>query len=442
MLLTLKSLNDVVAETPDLLVHGDWLCINIDTNTPWPNKPQRFTFEGHELWVMPHTNENYAGLAINRPGNLTQDDTWALLHRALSLLAWGQDSGATVVSMSGGNLPRMMGRTGTRGVSLRDSFDLSDLQQVGQDRARVALALMREGRGLNHPAYAFLSFFRALETAIPEGRLRGQWVTDNIDDIQGHAGRDALAKLRGSVADVGVHLRESGRHAIAHAAANPIINPDDPRDARRLQTELPIIEALAVLAIERRLGIQTRSTIWREHLYELRGWKPVFGEELLAGILAGQPPADGTQIDAPMLNVRLRRSDTFIPFEGMSPFQLMWGHERVEIVYRSESGRVDLIFHLNFATERLEFSMERGIAFRDDGTVDAAHEGKALDRFARDYFGNGELQMWSVETGALISRCDAYIPVNMRIDIEAANAAIDRWDGIIEERRGPPPKDN
>lgn len=383
MLLTLKSLNDIIAETPELLVQGDWFCVNIDTNIPWPNKPQQFAFEGYDLWVMPHTNENYAGLALNRPGNLSQDDAWAVLHRALSLLAWGQDSGATVVSMSGGNLPRMMGRTGTRGVALRDAFDLSDLQQIDDQRARVALALMREGRGLNHPAYAFLSFFRALETAIPDGRARGQWVTDNVNDIQGHAGREALAKLQGTVEDVGIHLRESGRHAIAHAAADPIINPDDPRDARRLRSELPLIEALAVLAIERRLGVQTRSTIWREHLYELRGWKPSFGPGIIAGILAGAPPAEGTQIDAPTLNVRLRRSETFVPFEGMNPFHLMWGHERVEVGYRSESGRVDLVFHLNFAAERLEFSMERGIAFRDDGTVDAAIEGKALERFAR-----------------------------------------------------------
>jgi hypothetical protein len=105
-----------------------------------------------------------------------------------------------------------------------------------------------------------------------------------------------------------LHLRESSRHAIAHAQADPIINPDDPRDARRLRSELPIIEALGVLAIEQRLGIQSGHTIWKEHLYELRGWKPVFGAAIIAAVLAGEPVQEDPQIDAPVLNVRLRRS--------------------------------------------------------------------------------------------------------------------------------------
>jgi Methylamine utilization protein MauJ len=37
----------------------------------------------------------------------------------------------------------------------------SSTVETVQGRAR--LALMREGRGLNHPAYAFLSFYRILE---------------------------------------------------------------------------------------------------------------------------------------------------------------------------------------------------------------------------------------------------------------------------------------
>jgi hypothetical protein len=46
--------------------------------------------------------------------------------------------------------------------------------------------------------------------------------------------RNALDKLKATVqGDTGKHLRESGRHAIAHAQADPIINPDDPRDARQ-----------------------------------------------------------------------------------------------------------------------------------------------------------------------------------------------------------------
>jgi hypothetical protein len=201
-----------------------------------------------------------------------------------------------------------------------------------------------------------------------------------------------------------------------------------------LQKELPIIEALAVLAIEQHLGIQTRRSIWREHLYELRGWKPIFGDAIVANVLAGNPPAEEQQIDAPVINVRLRRSAPFMPLERMQPLQAAYGVGRIEVVYQSEDGLVDLIFWLNFAEERLEFHVQRSIAFRDDGSVRAAKNGKELERFFRDYFANGVLQMWNADTDVLISRCDAFIPVNFYVDIDAANAGIARWDAIIAQR--------
>jgi len=384
---------------------------------------------------MPLSTDNHPGIAFNRSANLSRDDAWALLHRALSLIAWTQNTGAVVASMSGGNLPRMMGLAKARGFTLCDDFDFSDLPQIESGRAQLALALMREGRGLNHPAYAFLSFCRVLETAIPDGKKRGAWVTTNIDNIEGHRAKEALEKLKESVrGDIGEHLRDSGRNAIAHAKADPIINPDNPRDAKRLQAELPIIEALAVLAVERQLGVQTSHAIWKEHLYELRGWKIAFGEQVIVNLLEGNFPAEGQNFDAPILNVRLRRSSPFTPLEGMVPQQSSYDHGKVELVYRSEDELVDLIFWLNFAAERLEFDPLRSVIVRDDGTPQAARNRKEIDRFMRDYFANGELQMWDYDTHVLVSRCEAFMPLNFRFDFEAANAAIDRWDATIAER--------
>lgn len=318
----MSSLNEIVADTPGLLVNGDWACLNIDTRTAWPTKPQSFTFEGRQVWVMPLTTDHYPGLATNKPTEMDRDECFALLHRALSLLAWLQDAGAIVVHMSGGNLPRMMGRQQSTGNAIRDEFDLSDLPAIQDGSGKLALALIREGRGLNHPGYSFLSFFRALETAIPNGPARGAWVTANIDRVEGHQAKDALEKLKASIqGDIGKHLRESGRHAIAHAKADPIINPDDPRDAWRLEAERPIIEALAVLAIEDHLGIQTAHKAWREHLYELRGWKRILPTAVIQASLLPEPPDLQANIDLPQINFRLRRSDPFPLLEGMMLFR-------------------------------------------------------------------------------------------------------------------------
>jgi hypothetical protein len=426
----------VLTETPELRVNGDWLCLNIESGAAWPTRAQPFTFEGHQLWVMPHTSDNYPGLAMNRPADLDRDDAWALLHRALSYVAWMENSGAMVAFRSGGNLPRMMGLGGKGGgVILRDTFDFSEVHEAADERGRMALALMREARGLNHPAYAFLSFFRVLEVAIPNGKARGDWVAANLENAGDHRAKEAVAKLRETgIEDIGVHLRESGRHAIAHAKADPIINPDDPRDAKRLQAELPIIEGLAVLAVETQLGIQTSHSIWKEHLYELKGWKRIFGADVVAAVLAGIPPEEGQVVDAPTINVRLRRGDPYAPFEAMTPVQAGYGDQRIEVVYRSADSLVDLVFWLNFAEERLVFDVQNSIKGWDDGSVAAARNGKEIDRFFRDYFLNGELQMWNAENGELISRCDAFLPINVMVNIDAFNEAINRWDDVIAER--------
>ena len=130
----------------------------------------------------------------------------------------------------------------------------------------LALGLMREGRGLNHPAYAFLSFFRVLEVAFPDGKARKSWLDANAPLVTGHRVNEALADLKGKgITDVGSHLWESGRCAIAHANRNPIVDPDDPSDMRRMYAELPIMIALAEKAIEEELGVESRATVYRKH---------------------------------------------------------------------------------------------------------------------------------------------------------------------------------
>lgn len=56
-------------------------------------------------------------------------------------------------------------------------------------------------------------------------------------------------------------------------------------------------------------------------------------------------------------------------------------------------------------------------------------------RFENDYFGNGQLHIVNADTGALIGRKDPYIPLNMFLDQEAADAEIARWKALAEQRR-------
>lgn len=50
-----------------------------------------------QVWVIPLTTDHYPGLAVNKPADEDRDESFAFLHRALSILAWLQDAGATGV---------------------------------------------------------------------------------------------------------------------------------------------------------------------------------------------------------------------------------------------------------------------------------------------------------------------------------------------------------
>jgi hypothetical protein len=53
----------------------------------------------------------------------------------------------------------------------------------------------------------------------------------------------------------------------------------------------------------------------------------------------------------------------------------------------------------------------------------------------RDYFGNGQLHIVNADTGELIGRKDAYIPMNMYLDGEGAAAELAHWKALAEQRR-------
>ena len=235
----------------ELAATGRWLVASVTARMSWPVRAQCVKYRGVEVWVIQLTKEHYPGIAFNRPQSMLSEDAEKLIMQFLSALAWIESGGILVEQFTENRHVMPMGRQQKFGFSIKDDFDFSYLPEPSDEKAQLALAIMREGRGLNHPAYAFLSFYRVLEVALHDGRARGEWMKAHVNLIRDPRAQEVIARLKADgVEDIGVHLQKSGRQAIAHARSKPIINPDDPADYRRLSAELPIIEALAVLAID------------------------------------------------------------------------------------------------------------------------------------------------------------------------------------------------
>ncbi|WP_139174111.1 hypothetical protein [Methylobacterium sp. UNC378MF] len=119
----------------------------------------------------------------------------------------------------------------------------------------------------------------------------------------------------------------------------------------------------------------------------------------------------------------------------MSPSNATVQDRKVHLVYRSKSGLIFIKFILDFGDERIIFDIEDGLFLDDDGSVTAAEHNADCQRFIRDYGLNGELQIWNASDGGLLSRKDAFIPLNCFIDLEACNAIIAAAQAEVERRR-------
>jgi len=431
-MLTIPELKDALVG--EVAERGDWVVANLETDVSWPVVYQKHEFDGMIFYIMPLAKGHYPAIALRRYGETLAEARSALL-RFLSALSWVQSSGAIVASFTAGAIPRPQSREKSFGHIITADLNLCDMPRIANPAQGLALALMREGRGLNHPAYAFLSFYRVLEAAMGNGKQRGQWITDNIDRMLDRRGLEALAELRkAGITEVGEHLYKSGRMAIAHAASQPIINPDDASDYDRIANELPVMRGLAELAIEDLLGIKTRHTAFAEHLYELDKFKMRIGSDRVAAIMDGKLPDKRETIDLPVVDVELRRREPYPPFRGMNPVHVSQERQGLQLVYQSRDGLVEIEFLLDFKEERLRFDWQNGIRGRDDGSANAAKNGAAICRFILEYVGNGELHIFDSETRDLLSRVDAFIPVNYWANDKALTAQISHWNAEAQRR--------
>ncbi len=137
----------------ELAQRGDWIVANVETNSFWPVNAQKQIYRGETIWILPITHKHFPAIAMKARPGLDRANCERLLMRFLSTLSWVTEHGMSVDGIGGGNLPRPMGRDRTFGFSITEEFDLSYFPEPKNEKALLALALMREGRGLNHPGY-------------------------------------------------------------------------------------------------------------------------------------------------------------------------------------------------------------------------------------------------------------------------------------------------
>lgn len=191
-----------------------------------------------------------------------------------------------------------------------------------------------------------------------------------MDRLDGQQAKDRCSEIRNGDVEVGQYLFQECRNAIAHAEQEPFVNPDEVDDHFRLTQDIPLLRNLAELAIEENLTLKRSHTLWREHLYELVGFRNLFPDDVIGMLVRSVPIQKGTTIDlSELYTVLARREAEVYSFQNMVPE--ITGQVEGGVIFDlvTEDGVIRVRTELSFADERLRFDPVGGFGFtpnRDD----------------------------------------------------------------------------
>lgn len=234
-----------------------WLNIGVSGGANWPTEETSVTFGGHKLILKPATKTTEQSIHMDMSG-ISDVDALTLINRFLSILSWCADqSMENLYGWSGNPIPVA--------VPLRfrsiGSTPFIFYRELPKDkRARLALALFREGSTVNSRPFAFLSYFKILNIFWKDKYAKGtnpiiEGIRKHLPMVKDDIAKRRINELTLTVPDVAQYLYESGRCAIAHAYSSPITDPDDVSELRRLSSDIEIIKSIAEYLIEYELKV-------------------------------------------------------------------------------------------------------------------------------------------------------------------------------------------
>jgi hypothetical protein len=421
-----------------------WVNIAFDSEIRDPRPVLHCEYDGLLLHIKPSSDTTYADVIAVLAHDSELEDIQLRVNRFLSAMAWKDGKAYVTLGCTGLGTSSFDKTKPWFGYKERKQspyaiishYDFEHLQNPPKKDQKLALALYRDGLGVNNDFYRFLNFYKIINIGHAAGSEQMGWINSNIPQLRSrnswtaHAALERLEKLQATESDVGKYLYVQGRSAIAHAYSQPIRDPDVSSDRATIARDLYLVRALAEIFIEQELGVPSMGKIWREHLYELAGFKSLFGDALIQRIkrLEDVDPADFPTI--PPLTVSLKEKSPYQALQNLKLEVKACKEGKVILVADAGPQTAQAAIVLDFPNESLELALESlGI---DRKHQDYRKNAEAsIFRFLVDYFSNGSLEVYNATTGERLSHKDAFIPEN--IDV---TATIRDWEKHIESLEG------
>lgn len=413
-----------------------WVSAAVSASIPWPSKDVWIKYAGDDFVLRGTGNgEQRRAPSITVPGSRNEIEAClGKIYRLTSVLGWFRDGYLDVVDVVSGSHPMSFGAQtrhahASTGVWGDRSFDCNYMPLIEEDQVRIALAFWREGERLHgvHDAYSFLSYFKVIESQYREGREREQWFNENIEMMTGDAA-SRVAQLRADGEDVGLHLWNSGRNAIAHASfGRGIVDPDIPADRRRISADLVLMRELAKRYIAVDLGVPTSLSLHATR-NRLAPW-----EQFIDPVALDQLKEGGTPESA-LLGFNERRLGLALwpdaPVEGLSNMVMYVdavhdGYVRILVV--NERMTIKFVFVLDFRHGRVHTQL-------DDSSLTMNSKYSPIEQDVRDFYYLFHRVIANAAVELRVAGCDpvdceVVIPVNIipRQPEEAVEEAVEAF---------------
>jgi hypothetical protein len=238
----------------------------VSTAVEWPRAESKVSFGAWEIVVFPPSPEHDASLHIDLTrSRLTGAGGMSVLNQLLSIASWLDDQYAVLLpGWSGNPVPcRPSRRTREFPTSMLDGW-LNTWTPLASEKARLALALYREAVNMQHfhaTPYAVLGFYRILELAWPDGKIRGAALEKQVQrQLAGDQIYESQLRHSGYAGDLNAeaiarHLYKECRQAVAHATAEPIINPDETLDQYQMSAAAVVLRPLVRQVVHEELNV-------------------------------------------------------------------------------------------------------------------------------------------------------------------------------------------
>jgi hypothetical protein len=422
-----------------------WLTAGVASSIAWPSFDVCVIYAGDEYFLRGTERDGKPSppcitIACE---NGRHDEAIGKIYRFTSILSWFEGGYVDVSGYIWGTAPCLYGaRTvySSLGIAGAKSFNCNHMPIIEHENVRKALAFWREGKRLEevHDSYAFLSFYKVIESQFSNSNAKADWITATIGRLTDRAAK-RVAELRAEGIDVSRHLFDSGRCAVAHASLDgEIVDPDIPSDRRRLSADLIIMEELARVYIRDELKVLDSRSLYRTR-DRLEPWATLLPPDVLDLLKKGGTPENisALTLTGRVLSIGLWPDGPIPGLERMTMHVDAVENGVVRIVLINERKTILLVFFFDYRSGRIHINLEEGGLLYGDNKPNE-DDVKAYATFFYKVFSNAIAELTCEDKEPI--DCEVVIPVNMMMTVSAEQAITNAVEHFRKENAEFDPK--